>query len=449
MTSATDRFKLTVFDDPNDQLDAQNYRFAGSDRVLLDRLLRYAVEAHVHTGTTVSVAAPASPELYIDQENGTLPANSTIYYRYSLIDARGQESLASASAAVTLPAPASAPQFPPRLAQATGVLEGGEYLYAVSACTYSTSQETLVGPTVAGTLNGFGGWNLTLPPLPSGAQFFNIYRKGPLEDELTFLATTPADAVTYIDTGATNTNPLRLVPRANTTFSSNRVRIVLPNPTPTGSWTWKVYRTFDPSNWDLSLLDWLSGTTTTEYYDDGRPTRAGYPPASSAAVGGAPRIRWATETEGIAPPGLATPTRMINFSFNEVTAGPGTWAWVNEYDRVELVSVRATLGRGSVPAATAVQVGLDRDINGTWTPVTAPFNLQPTVCTVPVGQSVGAAVNLTGSWPTAWILRGDRIRPHIWQTGGGPEPTDYDLTVVVTMRVQHGSTTESYTWEST
>jgi hypothetical protein len=448
MADSTRRFGLTILDSPTDQLDLSNYKFSEADRVLLDRLLRVAVEDHVHTGTGISVTTPDAPVLCVQPTGGAIPPNAPVYYRYSIIDSRSQETIASAVASVNTPVPATMPAYAPRLSIYSGYLEAGEYLYAVSACTRESSLETVVGPTASGTLTTFGGWYLDLPPMPTGGEFFNVYRKGPRDYELIHLTTLLPDDRYFVDSGDLRANRLRVSPHANTTNRTNSIEVELPGPFPNDSWTWKLFRTYDPANWEQSLLDWNG--PDPHYTDDGRATRPGFPPATTAAVGGAPKINIATDTVGHAPSTISAVTRTVNFNAAHAVIGPGTWSWVCEYEHAELQSIWATVNR-SLPATLGdCEIGLDyaRAGTDTWQPVGVPDF--PLNSVIRVGESIGERTNLVVQSPSPpYLTRGDKLRLHVYETGFDLLAEDpHDLTLTATLRVHDGLSDQSYVWET-
>jgi hypothetical protein len=451
MADTTRRFGLTVLNSPTDQLNTANYKFSDGDRTLLDHLLRVAVEAHTHTGASISVVAPGAARLVAHPTGGSLPPNATAYYRYSIVDARGQETIASATASVNTPVPASAPGYAPRISAGSGYMEAGVYLYACSACTFDSSQETPVGPTASATLADYGGWYLDLPPLPTGAHFFNIYRKGPRETELKYLVTmNPADR-SFVDTGQVHTNQFRNAPVANTTYRTNSIEVNLPGPFPLGSWTWKLFRTFDPANWDNSLLDWMPNTSV--YTDDGRATRPGYPPSTSSAVGGAPKINIVTETQGTPPPAITNGvTRVVNLNADIVRLGPGAWRWLCEYERAEIQTIRASVNRSNPPWQAACSIGVDlghMDDPDNWTPVNVSSTSNPLITTIGIGQTVGIPSPLDSRPSSGWMTPGSMLRLHVYQTGYAPTEINHDLTLTVTLRVHDGLSSQTYQWETT
>jgi hypothetical protein len=451
MADATRRFGLTILNSPTDQLDLKNYKFSEADRLLLDRLLRIAVEEHVHTGTGISISAPGPAILRVMPTGGALPPNATIHYRYSIVDARGQETIASATASATTPVPATAPGYAPRPSLAAGYLEAGEYLYAVSACTRDSSQETLVGPIATATNSNFGGWRLDLPPLPNGGEFFNVYRKAPRDFELFHLATLQPEDRYLIDDGGLTANRFRRAPAGNTTNQTNSIEIELPGPLPVESWTWRIFRTFDPTNWEQSLLDWNG--SNHYYLDDGRATRPGFPPATTPAVGGAPKIDLATETVGVPPAAVAAATRQFNLTAENMPEGPGIWRWICEYEHAEFVSMRATVSRTNPPTAGECQIGLDTcdpDSDETdWVSVTDPDTGDVLVSTIAAGESIGELVYASSPPWAGNSARGRKFRLHVHQSGYGPDVVDsHDLMLTVMLRVHNGLSNQTYQWET-
>jgi hypothetical protein len=449
MADSTRRFGFTVLNSPTDQLDLKNYKFSEADRLLLDRLLRIAVEEHVHTGTGISITAPGPAVLRVMPTGGALPPNTTVHYRYSIVDARGQETIASATASATTPVPASVPGYAPRLSVEDGYMEAGEYLYAVSACTRDSSLETMVSPLASGTITNFGGWRVDLPPLPNGGEFFNVYRKAPRDFELFHLATLPPDARYLIDKGDLTANRFRKAPAGNTTNQTNSIEVELPGPLPEGSWTWRIFRTVDPTNWDQSLLDWNGSNPF--YVDDGRATRPGFPPATTPAVGGAPKINLATETVGVPPAASVAVARQFNLNAENMPEGGGTWYWICEYEHADFTSMRATVSRTNPPTASECKVGVDTLAPGDtdWVPVEDPQTGDALVSTITAGESIGDLVYASGPAWDGNLTRGRKFRLHVYQSGYAPDVVEsHDLMLTVTLRVHNGLSNQTYQWET-
>lgn len=447
MANRTPRFSFTTFDSDQDTLAQQNYKAFGADRVLLDRLLTYAVEKHRHDGSTLPSGQPEAPKVTLSAFGGGLPPSRAVYYCTSLVDLKGQEARASRVTAAYTPPQVPPPGAPTLTADSShGSLLPGDYLYLLSAYTETSDRETEAGPAAAISLAVGGTVGLQLPSVPSGATGWNIYRKGPTDYEPTHIGTETTDVTVYEDDGLTVRAALRPTPTRNTSSTSSKAEIDLPALLPAG-YTCKIYRTYDPSDWSDSLLTW---TALLPFADVGHATRPGSPPAVSMGVGGAPKIELGANTTGAPPPRLATPPTSATFTFDgPVAAGIGAWQWVNEYDFAVVQSVRAALGRHGTPAEQPVIVALERRSAGTgpWLRFQTD-SLADITIEIPVGERTGFTGVPYISLPDPTMYPGDALRVVILQSGGGDEPTDTDLAVVVTLTVQHGSSTQTYNWET-
>lgn len=448
MADRTPRFGFTTFDNPSDNLALNGYKAFGADRSQIDQLLTVAVERHRHNAQVITGTPPGPPDLFLATNGGMLPPNSPIYYRTSLVDARGQEHVASKAAVVYTPSQLQAPSPPLLVGLDNGTLPPGNYLYTVSAWTSTNDRETVCSNVITAILTDIGGVAIRMPTLPSSADGWNVYRKGPTDYEPMWVTSLPPTTDVWTDTGAVQASRTRGMPARNTSNSSSSVTITRPEELATGE-TLKIYRTFDPGNWDDSLLVW---TGQPAYLDTGHRTRTGSPPDVALGAGGAPKVDLAAHTTGSPPPGLTHTSTEIVFSFQgPVQAGFGSWQYVNEYAQLHLLALHANLGRGSEPAASDVIVALEyRPAAGSiWLRFQSTIGLVDIAAVIPVGANHATPASFDPTdLPTPVLAPGDAIRPVIVQTGGGATPTDENLVVTVTAAVEHGSTTATYTWET-
>lgn len=448
MADRTKRFGFTTLNKETDRLDLHDWKFGVSDRNLLDLLLLYG-EHHAHTGQTAATTRSAAPTLVTSTTGGRIPAGTTVYYKVGVVDENGQEEIASEMAVAHTVDQVETPKRPeltPVLGGAGGLVPG-KYSYAVSAYTGSSDLETQTSPTMVTVLRQTGSIVLTLPNYPSGADGFNIYRKGPTDRDMVLLTTVPVTTATYEDTGAQATNRHHLPPTANTTNMTNSVEVTPGVAVPAGS-TWKIYRSFVPTQWDNSLVVWV-GSSVSEYVDAGFQTQRGAPALTSSATGTAPQVILTdmAEVSGEIPSGRTVSQVELTFTY-EGLLSPGypEWYWVCEYDRAQPVSMRAVLGKDSTPAAQEVQVGFEQ-----WDPGAEEwFECFNVAAVVDVGQNIGPLTTVGyGATPYGGIFyRGDRVRMVVLQTGGGATPTDEDLVVTLNVMVEHGDEDVTYTWES-
>lgn len=445
MGNRTDRFGFTTFDNEKDDLAAGNYKAFGADQINLDRLLRVATETHRHDGSVYSQTVPAPPALDIDLVGGSLPPNTSIYYRVALVDPFGQEQLASQTASLVTPVQSPTPTAPQLETFSTGILPPGDYQYAVSAYVGDTLHETPMSPTTSGTLTPMQwGFRITFPRLPSGATGFNVYRKGPTESGFNFLLN--AEGIPYVyDDGSIERSRARTSPTTNTTTTTTVV--IVNGPIPQGGWTCKIYRTFDSSDWNRTLIGWVP---ELPFIDVGAQPEAGYPPDSGAGVGGAPKISLEDETAGFLPSGLVPAKVTVLFNMpGTLETGTSHWQWINDFDLFTPLTARAHLGVGSVPAELPVLVAVEYRYAGTtdWLRYTQPGSGQTLMPEIPVGQRLSSQHFVAWYTDPPLVFRpGDAFRAVVLQTGGGDPATDENLTVTLAGIARHGSATKTPVW---
>jgi hypothetical protein len=132
MAHRTSRYGFTTLDSPADTLDLHDWKFTDADRVLLDRLLTYVSERHVHTGVTTGgqdAQPSAGPLLSLSKTGGILPPGTAVRYRAALVDIRGQEQVASKESVVYTPPQLAVPGPLAISTTTTGTLIPGDYTY--------------------------------------------------------------------------------------------------------------------------------------------------------------------------------------------------------------------------------------------------------------------------------------------------------------------------------
>ena len=436
MGSRTDRFGFVTFDNDADNLGFHDYQAFVADRISMDRLLRIACEAHTHTGIRLSEIPPPPPELSVSTSGGGLPPNQPVHYKVSVVDQYGQERLASAPAVTFTPTQVSTPAAPTLVAGGGGTLPPGDYQYALSAHANAVDNETGMSNITTGSLVApNNAWTIRPPSLPSGATGWNLYRKAPTEIGFRRLYSEMRWQGGDLGDDGGDQRSFQRAPDENTTYTTSSITVKLS--TPLGALqTAKIYRTFDSSNWEQSLVAW---TPTLPYIDQGFPTTAGYPPDVSAGVGGAPKIRLGVDTTGSLPAGLATSayTAMFNIP-GQVQVGFWPWQWINEFDVFYLLRMRANLGRDSWPDAAPVKIALDvrrRWDRRYWQRFTQ--NDIPLILEIPQQANGATLVFPPDTQPEPRLYPGDGLRVAIVQAALG-SGTDTDLSVSVVGAVQHG-----------
>lgn len=460
MARYSDRWGLSILG-PGDKISDRGYKFAGADITLIDRLLSYAVEQHRHTGIAGTDLSPeVGPTLTLEATGGSMPSGSRFYYRYTLIDADGNESAPSPVVSIDTATSIVAPQAPsPTLIAGTGTLAPGRYTYVLSAYKNINTLETkAINSAVLAvpSTNASNSVQLTLPTLPLGATGFNVYRRAPSGMHYLYLDSIVPAGPTWVDDGSINGDCDRGLPSNNRTSSENAVRIVYPGATPyiPDGYSWRIYRTVNPSDWGRSFLadigpQGATPTTPTALFDSGTGTSIGGPPTQAQVFTAPPKIGLtdAAEVQGSLPPGLVTaPTQLTFVEPGPVTVGTGTFVWVCDYDMADIIAVRAHLGPDSVPAVDDVVVDVNAYRVNQATPAwQSIFGGGPARPTIPAGDTVGP---LTAPTVIRHLVLGDMLSVDVDQAGGGATPTDQYLTVNVLLYTKQGSETTSYTWST-
>jgi hypothetical protein len=236
MTSRTTNLNLIKIS-AGEALSADGYAFTTDNIDAIDRAFGIAV-AHNHNGAVDSLADPTlAPVLVLDQASGAIPAGTTVRYKYSYIDAAGQETAVSPEATVVTPSAIASPGSPALIVDpAGGTLLAGNVYYALSAYVSVNTSETKISPlvnvTLAGSLNSV---ELTFPSLPAGASGYNVYRRDPGDSTMSYLDTVDMDVATpptsYIDDGSVVLDCNRSSSFSNTTNQTNNITITLPGAT--------------------------------------------------------------------------------------------------------------------------------------------------------------------------------------------------------------------------
>lgn len=405
--------------------DGQKYTFA--DRAQMDRLLYLGAQSHHHNGISAPSDNPTLPgTLVAATSGGTIPPATTSWYEYTFVDVTGAETLPSPPVSVTL-ADTGGPPANPTIAPVAGAgtLSAGDYFYSISAYTSVTTNESRVSASAAYCfLPALGEIIITFPALPVGATGFNIYRKASNELSFMFLASTTS-TTTYTDDGSVVCSCTRSLPSASSVNGTNSIAFTLPVAIPDG-FTWNLYRTTLLGQWTGSLLaNVVEGVST--YTDTGAGNLGLSPPLSSQLVGSPTQIDLTSEVTGLLPLANVAPVpHVVTFIFpGPLTTQTGKTVWVNDYDSVQVVSVRASLGRGSAPAVTPVIVNVNASSTGATPTYTSifPGGLLPQV-------AVGVQIGVPQAPPsTVTLATGVSLSVDITQVGGGATPTDHDLTV--------------------
>lgn len=465
MPSFTQYFGLQRLDG-GESFAENGWKFTNEDRILIDRLLFLALSGHHHDGAAAGgEGAPAAPSLELDTDGGSLPPGTRIYYRITLVDTIGNESVGSPEAFVDTPNAITEPAGPaPRWEATGGTILAGAYFYILSAYTDVNTQETralnagnLVVP--AGATNQI---ILDLPDLPVGASGFNVYRRKPGASQYYYLdsidmtvATPPTE---YVDDGSISEDCTRGVPVTNTTNSANSVTISYPGTTPVlpDGYTWKIYRTMVPGQYTNSLLHWVVETTVEDgdiivisFIDTGQATQAGRPPDVSQQVASPDKV---IITDGAEVQGRLPMSQMsafpvpITFAYpGDVEEVEGTFVWTCPFPQATIINARAALGVGSVPSVDDIIVDVNVGTGGATPVMQTIYATQANRPKVLLGQQVGQPTEPDAVM--AEMVEGDVMTVDVDQAVIGATLTEYDLSVTVLLYA-YGFSGPSHEWDT-
>jgi len=282
-----------------------NYSFTDADRVLIDKLLNQ-IFYHTHTGVErlTNPMNAATPEfgatLSLAETGGSLPADSVVCYRVSWYDNTG-ETMASPEYYEETPASLPAPS-PPELTTLTtgGILTPGIYYYVISAVkgngeTLASDLAVIVVPTTAST----NTVTLTFPSPPTGATYWNVYRRKD-ESLYYFLKQVAVADPTYIDDGSDALGAEGL-PSINNTNSENKMTITIGD-FPAGAVGYRIYRTYVSGDYPAySLLhdEEMAATPNLVFEDTGIALEYGIPKEVDQTHGTPPKVNVYTELDPI------------------------------------------------------------------------------------------------------------------------------------------------------
>lgn len=292
-TPDTDHFGLTRVGE-GEQLSKNGFAALDLDRVTLDDLL-HALSQHTHSAEPRLANPAGAPSLIGRPTGGTLPPNTTLYYRIAYIDKWGLETAGSSEASITtsgaLPSPSA---ISATLETSGGTLGTGLYAYVATFATASGG-ETVPGPRTEARIET-GATNrlrIVLPDRPPGAATVRIYRSRPGQTQYYFLFET--DAMTFYDDGSITEDSTVTIPGFNSTNSANSVEVIVPGGAlPPGVHGWKLYRSVTPGTYSgFNLVHVVvEGTTETSndirtsWMDVGAALQRGEPRQISATISG-------------------------------------------------------------------------------------------------------------------------------------------------------------------
>jgi hypothetical protein len=281
---------------PGESLALDGYSFQAENPRIIDRLLEVGAVSHRHDGHAALADPTTAPTLAAVIGGGALPASTTVWATYTLLDADGGETLPVAAQLVTTLPPLDAPTSGPTavLDTSAGTLLTNTYLYALTFVDASGGETTIGAATMVTRPPGPANAQVQISGLTalltaSGAAGWRLWRSVG-GGRFGFLAAGTGN--TFTDSGATSPDCTMNPPTRNTTNATSHLEVVVPaTGQPAGAVSFRVYLAQDGAFASPSVAGTYPvadfGTTKTYATLD---LAVGAPPAVSRALPGASRI---------------------------------------------------------------------------------------------------------------------------------------------------------------
>lgn len=292
MATLTPRFKLNAFGGGTPgTINDDGQKFTGLDRFTIDRLFNQTeVHDHKYHPLPGALSVPAVATLLA--EGGALQGGYTYYYRFSVVDEQGNESLASVETSVPTPALLSIPGMVNASVDiSVGTLTPGLYYYGLTALR--GAEETPLGQaTLVALQNGETAVLLELPDF-GDADSVRVWRMGSTEAGYTSVALVAVGATEHVDDGSVPpdpcaTDPANQPPQTNTGTASYAVTVDLPVGVDlTTARSWRLYRTVYPGIYSTSSLV-HDVVERTDEWDPLTPLLTSWTDTGGRAVSGKP-----------------------------------------------------------------------------------------------------------------------------------------------------------------
>lgn len=326
--------------DPNDQITVDGSSFLYGNTPIIDRLLQVGCvthrhDAHLGIGNPVGTLSAS-----VTQTGGQIPAGTTIYMGYTLVDAQGGETMLSPVVTVNTQGPIIPDVEPPTAsAQYTGgQLPVGGYSYAINYRDGAGGRTELQPAVFVEREPGHASGQVLLGELDAGLGgglvSWELWRAG---EGGVYNLLASGGTNTFLDTGFTCTDCTAEPPTINTTNETSRLEVQLPtvgsDPYVASASTMNVYFSTDGSFSTPALQSGYpvasAGATFTV---TALELNLGSPPNANHSLAGAHKIDFDTETTGpwrdaVASASLLPLTKNVEGDIRETLLDHHIHAW--------------------------------------------------------------------------------------------------------------------------
>jgi hypothetical protein len=292
--------------DPNDQITVDGSSFLYGNTPIIDRLLRVGCvthrhDAHLGIGNPVGTLSAS-----VTQTGGQIPAGTTIYMGYTLVDSQGGETMLSPVVTVNTQGPIIPDVEPPTAsAQYTGgQLPVGGYSYAINYRDAAGGRTELQPAVFVEREPGHASGQVLLGELDAGLGgglvSWELWRAGE-GGNYDLLASGATN--TFLDTGYTCTDCTAEPPTVNTTNETSHLEVRLPtvgsDPYVASASTIDVYFTTDGSFSTPALQGVYPVASAGDTFNvTALELDLGSPPNANRSLAGAHKIDFDSETTG-------------------------------------------------------------------------------------------------------------------------------------------------------
>lgn len=387
---------------PGESLASNQYGFTTGNIDKIDRYLRLLM-THRHNNTFVASPVPGPPDVAETTSEGRLRPGVTYYYRVAEVSEDMElESPAGPSSWVTISAGLTAPTLTNDdiTSEATGgTLPPGIYQYAFTVYadfhTYDTDSPGPISVDLSPMLGDEHSVTVSLPPLPSGASGWNVYRRAPGEGEFYLLETLVGGPESFVDDGSMMPSG-RILPTRNESAWNRSVTVTKPDDI---AGDWVVYRSTRDDDWTASKVASMLASDDS-FLDDGSPTTFEAPYDGFLDY---QNPSWISHDELMHVPHIVTFT-------SDGPAGVGPLGeWVCPFEAASVAGLTAYLDQGVTPGSQDLMIALE-----SWNPFTEEWEVATGVAVL-AGESQGSTTSITplGIDP----MNGDRLRLNVVQVG--------------------------------
>jgi hypothetical protein len=287
--------------EPGDALFDNGAAFTDRNIRTIDSLLQLGTVTHVHDAHAPLPAPTVAPSVVANATGGQIPANTTVYFGLTAVDAYGGETNIGPLGSAATPGGFGTPTIAPSAvaSYSGGNLPIAQYYYAVTLAD-GMGGETETGPYTSLSRDpGYASGQIILSGLTTIlhsealATGWRVYRSVN-GGQFAFLASGAAGQDTVTDDGNLCADCTQAPPTVSTTASTASIAVTVP-PLGSGASSWRLYGGVSPPFGSPSLVGTGLGSGGVGFTVTTLGFQSGSPPPVSLSKPGANKINPATD----------------------------------------------------------------------------------------------------------------------------------------------------------